>query len=172
MKNPLRFLIGLLGFLMLLVGRMSADDDTQISKAEFERLWRTTTEVVGTVESYTSGKGDWLTYEYEGHLNQCSDDIAVVTVPSSDPKKLRKLRISIPRKETSEWKLFKKPGGSIKFSIPLLYMKYDPWGFVPSEDLKCISEMTEKNESSKTDQSKSPSSEPPKAKPNTSGLDS
>lgn len=149
MKNPPRFLIGLLGFLILLVGRMSADDETQISKAEFERLWRTTTDVVGTVESFTKGKGDWLTYEYEGHLNQCSDDIAVVTVPSGDQKKLRKLRVSIPRKEAHEWDFFKKIGGSVRFSIPLLYMKYDPWGFVPSEDLKCISEVKTKSETSK-----------------------
>jgi hypothetical protein len=150
MKYSYCFLIGLLGFLMLFVGRMSADDDTQISKAEFERLWRTTTDVVGTVESFTKGKGDWLTYEYEGHLNQCSDDVAVVTVPSGESKKPRKLRVSIPRKEAHEWDIFKKAGASVKFSIPLLYMKYDPWGFVPSEDLKCISEVKAKSEPSKS----------------------
>jgi hypothetical protein len=150
MKFFPRILIGLLGFLLLSVSRMSADDETRISKAEFERLWQTPTDVVGTVESYTKGKGDALTYEYEGHLNLCSDDIAVVTVPGDEQKKPRKLRLSIPRKEAHEWELFKKVGGSVKFSIPLLYMKYDPWGFVPSEDLKCISELKAKGEPSKT----------------------
>lgn len=132
-------LIGILGVLWLSASRMNADDETRISKVEFERLWQTTASVVGVVEKYAEGKGDSLTYEYDGHLNLCSDDIAELSVTSADQKQPRKLRVSVTRKGPSELALLRRVGAKIKFSIPLLYLKYDPWGFVPSDDLKCLS---------------------------------
>ncbi|MGC4073939.1 MAG: hypothetical protein QM760_15805 [Nibricoccus sp.] len=142
MKLLAQILVGLLYFGCFATTDMSEMkiSETFISVEEFERIWRKKEYVSGVVEKYIQGSGDSLTYEYAGHLNLCSDDIAEIIVTSISQKQPRRLRVSVSRDGPNELSLFKKVGTKINFSIPLLYMKYDPWGFVPSDDLKEIVE--------------------------------
>jgi hypothetical protein len=134
------------GLLFLVVATLMRAENTSLPAPEFERLWATRVSLGGKVESFSPGKGDALVYQYDGYMHLCSDSIAIISVciPSDDskqPSHVRKLRISVPEGK-GEQDLLRKVGVSIKLSVPLLYLKYDPWGFIPFTDLKNIVEDT------------------------------
>ena len=122
-----------------------------IARDEFERLWKARSMVTGVVDKFIPGKGNALTYEYDGHLHFASDDIAEISLLNPGEKKPRKLHIAVSRDESEKFALFKESGAQVEFSVPLLYLKYDLCGFVPSDEVKALTRKKLSPANEKTD---------------------
>ena len=109
-------------------------DVNQLTKVEFERLWKEYLRVEVIVVEYTAGKGDQLIYEYDGSINVCSDSFAIVEVLK--PTNVRqRLRVSVARDDHDKYAHLSKIGAIVALDIPVLYLNFNPWGFVPADDL-------------------------------------
>jgi hypothetical protein len=107
-------------------------------KKDIDLSWSTEVTVEVEVVSYTKGApGEFLTVRQNFHLRYPSN-IAMVKVLSPAEFTGVQYTISIPdiADEQFDPRPWREPGRRLTVTLPLVYLKYRPWDFIPYDSIK------------------------------------